>query len=896
MKTTSSLTRHPCLNYLSLLAVATALLFTAALVPAGVAADDVRYEIPFASGAVDPARDFAPMDPADHDLVLVQWEAFGNSDMIRAITETGAKLVQPIAPVNYLVWADAAQTREIRAIDGVRFAGVLPAAARVAANVTEHTTHLRVTYLDAADLSDLPELHYKPRAFAQVGGAFTVVDGGADSALALAADPRVYSVADAARDIQPRDEQSSQIVAQGTDDNAHAIPGYRGFLAEIGANGTGVIAHIMDGGVDFNHPDLEGQVRECFDSSPTGLLCGANNTDDAIGHGTHVLGVILSTGTTPNEDLDGFVYGLGVAPGATAVAHNDISLNSIFTTDFFNDFTGPYQEAVLAGAIVSNNSWGPAGTPQGYDSDTRTFDQIARDANPDSDIDEPIALSWSIMNGSGGVSTQGSPDEAKNILAVGASGARGARSPDDLCTCTAHGPNLDGRRLVDFVAPGQSVVSTRASQGAVCGNNVVGGLVNIPLSPFHGPCTGTSFASPHVTGTISVFTEWFRENVAEDDGAKPSPPLFKAALANTADDLSRFGGVNANGAPLNPVPNDQQGWGRVNLGNLIDAWSAGLVFVDQEVAFTDTGDSFTLTVEPVDPGRPFKVSLAWADAPGHGLGGSLPAWVNDLDLVVTDGQSTWFGNHFSGGWSSPGGTLDGMNNLENVFLEQAGDATYTVGVEASNLMAAASPNAEAILWQDFALVVANARLVVASEQVDITELVKSAIGNVSFLDGVFAFDLGLINDSDEDFLPAVTLRITGIDSASGTVEVINADNAGTGTSPDDPADYDFPVRLAGYSPFASFKAGDELGPRRLEFADPAAELFTFDAMVTAHRSLDGEFSGAATGGGTAGASDGDGSSPDGDSMLLRFEIDPLTGEVSVGLVEDLIDDAIGGTL
>lgn len=119
-----------------------------------------------------------------------------------------------------------------------------------------------------------------------------------------------------------------------------------------------------------------------------------------------------------------------------------------------------------------------------------------------------------------------------------------------LCTCTAHGPNLDGRRLVDFVAPGQAVLSTRATQGAVCGNNVVGGLVNIPPSPFHGPCTGTSFASPHVTGAIAVFTDWFRANV--DAAATPSPPLLKAALANTADDMSALGGRDADGHPLSP--------------------------------------------------------------------------------------------------------------------------------------------------------------------------------------------------------------------------------------------------------------------------------------------------------------------------------------------------------
>lgn len=51
-----------------------------------------------------------------------------------------------------------------------------------------------------------------------------------------------------------------------------------------------------------------------------------------------------------------------------------------------------------------------------------------------------------------------------------------------------------------------------------------------PPSPLDGPCTGTSFASPHVTGAYAVFVDWFRSHIADD------------------------------GEELTPIPNDQQGW------------------------------------------------------------------------------------------------------------------------------------------------------------------------------------------------------------------------------------------------------------------------------------------------------------------------------------------------
>ena len=73
---------------------------------------------------------------------------------------------------------------------------------------------------------------------------------------------------------------------------------------------------------------------------------------------------------------------------------------------------------------------------------------------------------------------------------------------------------------------------------------------------------------------------------------------------------------------------------------------------------------------PVDPGQPMRIMLVWTDAPGHGLGGSTPAWNNDLDLVVEAGGNTYYGNYFGvDGFSATGGVADPMNNAEGVFLE-----------------------------------------------------------------------------------------------------------------------------------------------------------------------------------------------------------------------------------
>jgi hypothetical protein len=69
-----------------------------------------------------------------------------------------------------------------------------------------------------------------------------------------------------------------------------------------------------------------------------------------------------------------------------------------------------------------------------------------------------------------------------------------------------------------------------------------------------------------------------------------------------------------------------------------------------------------------------------------GEAGADPALVNDLDLEVTAGDGTsYVGNALEGSWSVTGGSPDRINNIENVFIREPGDGTYTITVSAWNL-------------------------------------------------------------------------------------------------------------------------------------------------------------------------------------------------------------------
>jgi len=85
--------------------------------------------------------------------------------------------------------------------------------------------------------------------------------------------------------------------------------------------------------------------------------------------------------------------------------------------------------------------------------------------------------------------------------------------------------------------------------------------------------------------------------------------------------------------------------------------------------------------------------------------------VNDLDLLVTQGGTTWLGNRFSGGFSVTGGTADSKNNLEGANLAPGVlgcAATFQVKVRAQTLAGDGVPGNADSTDQDFALLVRNA--------------------------------------------------------------------------------------------------------------------------------------------------------------------------------------------
>ncbi|HSM50940.1 MAG TPA: S8 family serine peptidase, partial [Thermoanaerobaculia bacterium] len=251
---------------------------------------------------------------------------------------------------------------------------------------------------------------------------------------------------------------------------------------------------------------------------------------------------------------------------------------------------------------------------------------------------------------------------------------------------SSRGPALDGRTLPTVAAPGSTIASTRNDLGGSCSTPISG------TSSYYAYCSGTSMAAPHVSGVLAVAAEWWRSRTS---GADFSPAMAKALLVSSAVDMG-----TAN------IPNNNEGWGRVQVTRLL-APGVAVAYFDQGHLFGDSGEVWSQSCNVDDAAEPLRVVLAYSDAAG--AAGANPALVNNLDLTVANGGTSWKGNVFTAGWSTAGGSADALNNLESVFVAGPAAGRVSIAVAATTIAGDGVPYNGDPTDQDFALVCSNCR-------------------------------------------------------------------------------------------------------------------------------------------------------------------------------------------
>ncbi len=284
-----------------------------------------------------------------------------------------------------------------------------------------------------------------------------------------------------------------------------------------------VYVGVIDEGIQYNHPDLAGQVGNPLESANGRDDDGNGYVDDVYGwdfdgndnsvydgttlgvtddHGTHVSGTIGAKANN-GAGVVGVNWNVRMISGKFLGAGGGTTANAIKAIDYF---TGLKARGV--NIVATNNSWGGGGYSQALG------DAIGR-ANS-------ANILFIAAAGNGGTDQVGDNNDSipsypssyphANVVSVAAITKTGARASYSNYGATS----------VDIGAPGSAVWSTTAYNS-------------------YGSLSGTSMATPHVTGAAALYA-------STHPGATAA--AIKNALLSSAVPTASMAGVTTTGGRL----------------------------------------------------------------------------------------------------------------------------------------------------------------------------------------------------------------------------------------------------------------------------------------------------------------------------------------------------------
>jgi thermitase len=268
---------------------------------------------------------------------------------------------------------------------------------------------------------------------------------------------------------------------------------------------------VLDTGIDILHPEISHAVCEGKDF--VNIIDGAaefigdyldfdDEPEDEVGHGTHVAGILVSAG---KKMPIGIVPRCKIIPIKVLGAMKD-GQDEVVGAGLIDNINTGIKWAVDNGAEIINMSLGIKKEGGGL---------------PHEEVIN-YALQKGVMvvaaSGNDGTQDEYYPGALKGVLAVGA-----VDENDQIADFSSYG------KQVSFVAPGTNIYSSYRNHG-------------------YAFASGTSQASPFVTGTIALL-----KSFARDNGKTLSDQQVKYILKNTSD------------KPDGRLKNDKWGYGRINL-------------------------------------------------------------------------------------------------------------------------------------------------------------------------------------------------------------------------------------------------------------------------------------------------------------------------------------------
>jgi subtilisin family serine protease/opacity protein-like surface antigen len=285
-----------------------------------------------------------------------------------------------------------------------------------------------------------------------------------------------------------------------------------------------IVIAVLDSGVDNTHPDLSANLTSGVNFTPE-FSCNQNcdctqidppvppnnNPMDDSGHGTHVAGIIAARGNNG-------IGVTGVLWNAMIMPLKMLDQNGCGTVEAESE---AIEYAIANGAQIINASFGSSGFSAAEKDEIRAAGKagivfVAAAGNESSDNDQSPVYPASV----------GLP----NVISVAASDAS-----DNLASVSNFGKNR-----VDIAAPGDCIYSTTPLGFFAMRNQI--SCANTPIRANYAFLTGTSMATPHVSGAVGLLLS-----------ADPllSPDEIRAIVVSTAVPVDGLKGRVASSGRLN---------------------------------------------------------------------------------------------------------------------------------------------------------------------------------------------------------------------------------------------------------------------------------------------------------------------------------------------------------
>jgi len=275
--------------------------------------------------------------------------------------------------------------------------------------------------------------------------------------------------------------------------------------SDIGASGlsydgTGVRVAVIDTGI-YEHPDLNIVASKNFVSDEV-------TTEDINGHGTHVAGIIGSSGST-----SGGKY-VGIAPGVSLInARAGDTGGSLESGDIISAIDWCADQTAGGQADIISMSFG-GGYPDDYTPYTIAISNAVKDG---------VICVVAAGNSGSEYFMGGSPAAEVDSIVVGASD-----KDDKLASFSSWGPAYDYIGYPDVVAPGVNIISTSA-KGSLIQKEMefLGDYFDYSGDGDYIPLSGTSMATPVVSGALAILLQAYPSlnpetaRIALLEGARP---------------------------------------------------------------------------------------------------------------------------------------------------------------------------------------------------------------------------------------------------------------------------------------------------------------------------------------------------------------------------------------